>query len=401
MRPYLTNGPLHPLTFELTAKVPTPKEQLLHHWRAQLPGIQNHLPSGSLSSVPLVCSALLWQRLQEKTQELCAWLAPTLAQKQWEDTFHWTSTSSADVLSLDLAVVADNTDPSGWNLQWVEFQAFTSIVATIYTLANASREVWPVLDSLSNTDYDIFAPDWVAQYKQWVAPSPLSILLEEDPLNRPTSFDLETNAQLLSIPLVSPHDLQLSDKGLVARHSNHVALQPVSHIYNRLILGDTPQPEQLVSLLNFAPISWHCHPSWYYRINKRLLADLPLPPHLKCISADRWRELHRPAEDLVLKEKESYGGTAVKLQVTERELDTLDSPEKWLVQPRFTPLPLFIATDNQPVFGEIRCVVQLREDGSFKSFARFARLYRGKMASVKSAIGAPGEGLGILYGPPV
>ncbi|MDO9179464.1 MAG: hypothetical protein Q7U16_14280 [Agitococcus sp.] len=338
--------------------------------------------------------------LQERTEELCAWLTPKVHEQAWQEEMAWPGAPSADVVSLDLAVVTSDHHPSGWDLCWVEYQTFTSIAAAIHVLALASQDIWPELCNLRQDTAAVLNPQWLSEYRKWVAPCTSSIILEYAPHQQSTYFDLAANAHLLGVPLVEPRDLVLRPEGLYARTSQGSTVSPVNHIFNRLILSDDPNALQTQALLAHAPVSWHSHPAWFYRVHKGLLAEMPLPPGQRCASAEAWRSLGHAAEQLVLKAKFSFGGKAVKLHVTSQELDELAHPQDWMVQPRYQSASLFTASDGVPIFGEFRCIVQLCPKGHAVTLARFARLFRGSMASSKSWVGAPGEGLAVLYGPP-
>lgn len=88
------------------------------------------------------------------------------------------------------------------------------------------------------------------------------------------------------------------------------------------------------------------------------------------------------------------------LHVTAADLDALPNPTNWVVQPRYTPQPLFSARDGQPVFGEIRCVLALPAGEEPWLATQMLRLSRSVKASAAALAEAPGTGLALLYRPP-
>lgn len=394
----VSRAPVHPLTQELIARHPDARDRLVEAWGRFVPHPRAGVPRNVVSDVPLVASARLWALLQERTEQLCAWLTPQLEPQSWSHDPVWGAAPAADVLSLDLAVVASEEHPDGWDLRWVEFQAFTSIATSVYTLALASQELWPELASLRGDA--VLQPQWLQQYRQWVAPSAAGVILEHAPWQQSTRFDLAATSYWLGLPLIEPCQLVRDGARLRASLSKRAQPQAVEHVVNRLILNEDPQVSRTRELLAGADVGWHSHPAWFYRVHKGLLTQLPLAPAERCASAQHWRKLGRPANELVLKAMHSFGGKAVLLHITERELDQLARPEDWLVQPRYKSVPLAVASDGASVFGEIRCIVALQRGVAPWTAVRFARLFRGGMASSSSWTGAPGEGVAVVYGPP-
>ena len=392
----MTQGPLHPLTFELAARCPEPRGALLAEWNRLLGNPRFPVNPHWIGETPLIASPALIARIGRRLEDLLAWIAPRLRR---QDDPGWPLAPAADVLSADLAIVLAPEAEGGWDLRWVEMQTFTSLVSMIYTLHRAGAEQWRELNDLAFWDTPN-GEDWLAATRRWMAPEPGAILLENNPWSQPTRHDFEAAAHWFGVTVTEPGALRQRSGRLQRRDENDSWL-PVPHVANRLILHETPDRDEIQNLLVSVSPGWNSHPAWFYRIDKGVLPDLPLPSNEKCARGDRWRELGHPAERLVAKACHSYAGRSVRLNVDADTLDGLENPDGWIVQPRFSPAPLLQARDGAPLYGEIRCVLALPQDGAPPwTVCRLARMTRGPFASAASWSGAAGEGAVPLYAPP-
>ena len=388
----LDDHPLHPLDRELTKIEPNGRAQMHAGWKKRFSEAPLLLQDSFIADAPLVASSALMQELDAHTHALCRELAPLLTKPADDE---WASTPAADALALDFAIVQSEPGAARpWTLRCVEFQAFASIAATNRLVAEHAAEVWPQLRDLA--EHDGPTSDWLARMKLWVAPGTHNVLVERDPWGQKTAFDFQALERLTSIKVVDDRQLRLRNQVLQLNHEQSGAVA-VDHILNRLVLHTAPDADQ--QLLASARVSWHSHPRWYYRISKALMPGLNLPQANRCVLADDWRSLGVPAERLVLKATHSFGGADVHLHVTGAQLDALEHPRDWLVQPRFTPLPIRQASDGAPIFGELRCMVALMPGQRPWVASRIARLYRGDKAS-SSTFSSLGCGLAAVLSAP-
>jgi hypothetical protein len=370
---------------------------MLAAWGRLLGAPRFPIDPGSIGETPLVASQALIDILDGRLSALLGWLEPRLSRR---DDPTWPLAPAADVLCADLAIVQAPDTQRGWDLRWVEFQTFTSLVSTIYTLHRASAEVWPELGDL--TFWGRLRPglDWLEATRQWMAPEPGAILLENAPWSQATRPDFEAARHWFGLTVTDPKSLR-ARSGQLEHCDDSGRWHPVPHVANRLILHEVQQRFELEALLSSVSPSWNSHPAWYYRIDKGALPDLPLPPAERCERGDRWRDLGLPAESLVAKLCHSHSGRGVRLNLDASALDALDSPEDWIVQPRFSPAPQLKARDGAPLYAEIRCIVALRKEGGDPWLVcRLARMTRGTMVSTGSWAGAAGEGAVPVYAPP-
>lgn len=393
-----SHGPLHPLSFELADRHPEPRQAILNGWNRILGGARFPIPKSWIGETPLIASQDLIARLDQRVSDLVRWLKPLLAKR--EDPV-WPLAPAADVLSADLAIVRAPKTETGWDLRWVELQTFTSLVSMIYTLHLAAAALWPELEALRFSGARADGSPWVEATRKWMAPEPGSILLENSPWSQPTRHDFEAAQRWFDVIVTEPQSLR-AQSGILERHDEDGYWQPVPHIANRLILHEVPHRLEVEHLLSRVTTGWNSHPAWFYRIDKGAMPELPFPPQERCARGSRWRELDLPAESLVAKACHSYAGKSVRLNLSAEELDALESPESWVVQPRFEAAPLIRARDGTELCGEIRCVIALPKDGREEPWTvcRLARMTRGPMASSGTWTELPGEGAVPVYAPP-
>jgi hypothetical protein len=347
---------------------------------------------GWIGEIPLIGSQALIDRIDDRLRTLVAWLAPRLRR---QDDPVWPHAPAADVLTADLAIVAAPETEAGWDLRWVEIQTFTSLVSTIYTLHHAAAEVWPELAALA-----FWGPeerDWLAAAQTWMAPAADSILLESAPWSQPTRTDFEAAAHWFGLAVTDPQELRARG-AVLERRGEDGHWHAVPHVANRVILHEAPARAELQRLLARVTPTWNSHPAWYYRIDKAVMPELPLPPAERCARGRHWRELGLPPETLVAKAAHSHSGRAVRLALDRDALDALDA--NWIVQPRFAPMPLVTARDGVALYGEIRCVMALHAGRDPWLACRLVRLNRAPVTSTSAWSGAPGEGAVPLYEPP-
>ncbi len=350
----------------------------------------------SIGEMPLVGSRALIDRIDGRLRDLLRALGPRLARRPDPD---WPLAPAADVLSADLAVVAAPDTALGWDLRWVEFQTFTSLVSLIYTLHRASAELWPELAAMTFWEKGLTDEAWRAATRRWMAPEPGSILLEDAPWSQPTRPDFEAAQHWFGVSVTAPESLRVR-RGRLEHCDANGRWHPVPHIANRLILRESPERDALLAVLSPLTLGWHSHPVWYDRVHKGVMAEVPLPAGERCVRADRWRDLGLPAREPVAKRCYGRGGRGLRMRPDAAALDGLQAPEDWIVQPRFSPMPLLTARDGAPLYGEIRCVVALPEGGEPWLVCRLARMTRGPVTSAAGWSGAPGEGAVPIYAPP-
>jgi hypothetical protein len=352
-----------------------------------------HLPQAMLSDHYAIGNAALRQALERKIGRLLHALDPHL-QRERPD---WPG-ARADVLALDLAFVEHPRRP--FELAWVEIQAFTSMLPTFHTLHLAQRRLH-ALDACWSP-HDPLPPgvDWVTQLRRWVAPHHDTVLIEDRPRQRPTWPDLDAARHWWHVDVhdwraLVPTQGELACPGTRRRYR---------HVWNRLIPADLdPLDRRHAEALLMAAdrLTWHSHPAWYEGIHKGTLAQLPLAPHEAChwiedspLRADDFAH----AERWVAKSVGGHSGSGLLLAPTAAQLRALTTPRQWIVQNRFRQVPIGRhPVSGQPLFGELRCMLGLRDGYAPWVMGWMLRLSTNGIATMSGRHTRPGEGMTLLY----
>lgn len=371
------------------------RERQRAQWRRIHGGGVEPPPRRMLAEHPLVASARLQAALDRRVDEIVAFVRAALPRMR-ATIDGWPHLGAPDVVCADLAIVVDPAQPGGWGLSWVEFQAFTSIVATMHTLHLGAGAIWPEVRDWSAWSLPAGARDWFAALRAWSARAD-GIVLEWAPERQLSRFDLQAASRMFDLPLVDPRRLARDGRTLAYRDADGTA-RAVRHVFNRLVMHELDDRDAFIRTAAQAEVSWHSHPAWYYGMSKAWLPALTRGGPAPCAFAPDWRALGLPAAALVAKDANSHGGVGVRLNVDASALDALGAG--WIVQPRYTPQPLFLARDGHPVTGEIRCIIALPEGQAPWLACQLIRLSRDAKSSASHLGDLPGSGATLLYRPP-
>lgn len=394
--------PFHALTFELQQGAAQSKLRIHQLW-AQLAGTA-FVPEQPVlfSEWPIVASQTLQDKLMQRVESLCQVLKPHL-QAQVMQTKGWQYGSAADVLTVDYAIICDDEhgegDAAAWDIRLVEFQAFTSLLTMGYRMQQVHSQLWPQLADCPPWTVRESEQDWLRICRSWIAGGDSPALLEYRPWQRGTLFDLHAASVLWNLPIIEPHQITVDDKGHLFSNQNGAALQH-DKIFNRLILSELDDGDQFLHQLQSAKLQWHCHPAWYFLVHKGLAAELTIPFEPENVKANQWRSLHLPAQKLVAKNIYSCGGKDLRIAPDAQELDQLDQAENWLVQPRYRPYPVMSNKSGEPVYAEVRLIIQMNEPTKPRVAMQIVRMYYAAQASASFFQGREGEGSTILHSPP-
>ena len=352
-----------------------------------------HLPQSQLSDHYATGNRTLLAMLQGKIAHLLDGLGPQLhpSRSPWPG-------ARADVLALDLAFVEHAQQP--FDLAWVEIQAFTSMLPTFHTMHLAQRPLHGLDAHWLPHDPVPPGSDWVEHLRRWVAPKPATVLIEDRPRERMTWPDLDAARHWWQVAVHDWSEL-MPAHGLLyhpgtARH--------YSHVWNRLILSDLDLFERRraeATLMAADKLGWHSHPAWYEGIHKGSLADVRLGEHEAChwietspLRANGWHQ----AEAWVAKAVGGHSGGGLLLAPTPEQLAALPTPRQWIVQNRFRQVPIGAHPDTQqPLFGEVRCMLGLAENRAPWVMAWIMRLSTDGIATMSGRKTVPGEGMTALY----
>lgn len=391
--------PFHALSFELQKSAAQSKESIHHLW-AQCAG-SSHLPAEPVlfSEWPLIASQRLQDMLTQRVAALCDILKPNL-QAELMRTKGWQHASAADVLTVDYAIIFDEEgDTDAWDIRLVEFQAFTSLLTMGYRLHQAHSQLWPQLADCPPWQKISGNLDWLQTCRAWVAGGDNPALLEYQPWQRGTLFDLHATSVLWNLPIVEPHQIEINVDGLLFSKQNGKRIQH-DKILNRLILSELDDNDAFLKQVQAAKVNWHSHPAWYFLVHKGLASEIKIPFEPENVRGHKWRDLNLAARQLVAKNIFSCGGKDLRISPSEQELDQLDQAENWLVQPRYRPYPVMTNKAGEKVYAEVRLIVKLDQTKQAWIAMQIVRMYCAEQASASFFQGREGEGANILHRPP-
>ncbi len=399
--------PFHDLTFELQKQAPQSKARIHQLW-ANL-AATSHVPAEPVlfSEWPLIASQRLQDKLTQRVTALCKVLQPKL-KAELVQTQGWQHPQAADVLTVDYAIIVDEEDGAdGWDIRLVEFQAFTSLLTMGYRLHQAHSQLWPQLASCPPWQTYGEDQDWLNACRPWLAGGNNPALLEYQPWQRGTLFDLHASSVLWNLPIIEPHQIEIDTRGRLISNKNG---QRTLHdkVLNRLILSELKAGGQdcgqdggrFAHQLQSADVNWHSHPAWYFLVHKGLASEIKIPFEPINVRGHQWRDLNLPAHHLVAKNIFSCGGKDLRIGPSAQELDQLEQPENWLIQPRYRPYPVMTNQAGEKVYAELRLIVQLRAEAQPWIAMQIVRMYCAEQASASFFQGREGEGANILHRPP-
>jgi hypothetical protein len=352
-----------------------------------------HLPQTQMSDQYACGNDALRLALSAKVAHLLDALAPQLdpARTRWLG-------AQPDVLALDLAFVEHAHDP--FELAWVEIQAFTSMLPTFHTLHLAQRELHRLAPTWLPHDVLPAGVDWVEHMRQWVAPHASTVLVEDHPRARFNWPDLDAARHWWNVDVHDWREL-VPDHGYLRCPQTS---RRYTHVWNRLIFSDLPsldRPRAETLFMAANRLGWHSHPAWYDGIHKGSLAEISLPAHEAChwvedspLRAAEWAG----ADAWVAKSVAGHSGGGLLLAPTAAELRALPTPRQWIVQNKFQQVPIGCHPHSQqPLFGEVRCMLGLRPGQPPWIMAWLLRCSTNGIATLTGRQTAPGEGMTLLY----
>ncbi len=374
--------------------------------RAWQLGLGEKSPGEPLGAAPLHLRPELCMRLSRRVHALVNWLAHPAS--------HWQRAAdpAMDVLCADLAVVRDPTHPSGWDLRWVEFQAFTSVAASVDWLHELAAGQWPEVAGLDPHGAGLAPAAWAKAWREWAAggqPPTQVRVLEHAPQRQRTRWDFVALEQRHGWTLAEPGDLRPvapGQLGLYCRTSGQV----VTAIVNRVVPPTYPGREgaDWAAIQAQVGVRWHSPPALFERVHKGLMPAWhrsDASQQLDAADVTVWEQLACAPEELVLKPCQGFGGAAVDLHPTLERLQTLAReavPGSWIVQRRYPALPVMEAEDGAPLALEIRLMLDTRLPMAPVCMSRLGRLSRLGVTTKANASGwrgLPGEGLALLLSP--
>lgn len=348
------------------------------------------LSTDTLSDYLVLGTKSLKQKIDQKCQQLIQDLHPLL---------HSYPLPNPDVLTLDLAF-CQTLEGEGWDLAWVEAQAFTSMLGSFGSLLAAHQHLGHFNHQTSH-DLLPLNVSWHEHARHWMAPHSANVLIEDKPWERVGFGDFQATQYWWGCDIVDWRQLEAQD-GWIIDPQNQTIYQ---HINNRLIFSDLNKEDVPLAKHLYRQayrVSWHSHPAWYEILHKGSLVEAQLQNHEQCYwieDSDETLFTQNP-QDWVFKEIHGHSSEQVLLSPTLHDFYRLRITQKrWLMQKRFYQIPLGKTKNKIPLYGEIRCMIGLKPSQPPFVLAYLMRLNQNGIATLSHRIKQEGEGLTLLVFP--
>lgn len=211
------------------------------------------------------------------------------------------------------------------------------------------------------------------------------VLLEIKPHAQKTRIDFYCTEAMTGIKTVCI--TEVIQEGRFLFYMNEGQKTRIRRIYNRVIMDELKAAKTTLGpvfdMTADLDVEWATHPNWFYRISKFTLPYLQHP----CIPETRFlREISMLPEDLenyVLKPLFSFAGQGVIIDVTAKDIESIQDPENWILQKKVNYAPCIITPDEASKV-EIRMMYIWKDGASRPTLAtNLARLSKGKMIGVR------------------
>ncbi len=271
--------------------------------------------------------------------------------------------------------------------QLVEMQGFPSLFAFQIFLAEHAAHYAGVPENYSTYVNGYTKIDYVQLLKEIiVADCALEnvILLDIFPEQQKTKMDFYCTEDLIGIKTVCV--TKLIEEGNQLYYNNNGKQTLIKRIYNRLIMDDLNQQQNVVTLIDLTKpfdVKWITHPNWFYRISKHTLPLVHHPFVPQTFFLNEVKQLPDGLENYVLKPLFSFAGMGVIIDVTQDDIDNVKDPENWILQ-RKVKYADVIKTPDGNAKAEIRLFYFWKKEWKRpKAIHNLARLSKGEMIGTR------------------
>lgn len=288
-------------------------------------------------------------------------------------------------LSLDFGIYEDENGEISPML--IEMQGFPSLYGFQNHLANHYKDAYaldkhltPFFNELNEAEYFNLLRKVIVGN---VSPKQV-VLMDVDAFEQATTIDFLISAEKLGIKVLQLTDIKREGKSLYYYENNEKI--KIKRIYNRLIF-DEVAADLSVFEQGFDPreeldVEWITHPNWFYRVSKYTMPYLSGKYVPKTIFLNEISEWPANLQDYVLKPLFSFAGSGVIIDITPRDIATINDPENWILQRKVDYEPV-LKSPNGGVKVELRLMYLWPDGEDPKLCINLTRLSRGKMIGVR------------------
>lgn len=212
------------------------------------------------------------------------------------------------------------------------------------------------------------------------------ILLELFPHEQKTKVDFYFTAEYTGISIICLTELIKEGNDLFYIKDKRKI--QIKRIYNRIIFDDLQQQKKEIQaigqiLFEDLNVEWVPHPNWFYRISKYTLPFIQHPYVPTTWFLNELKQVPPDLENYVLKPLFSFAGQGVVIDVTPKDIESVQDPENWILQKK-VKYAAVIDTPNEPAKAELR-IFYFWKEGDARPIAtnNLARLSKGKMIGVR------------------
>lgn len=180
------------------------------------------------------------------------------------------------------------------------------------------------------------------------------IILELFPEKQKTRIDFVLTEKFLGIETVCLTNI--IKEGTRLYYKKEGKKIPVKRIYNRVILDELEQHQQLETsfkMTDEVDVTWVTHPDWFFKTSKVVLPWLNHSNVPKSYYADEMPE-GADLKNYVLKPLYSFAGQGVKLAPTASDIASLKNSHNYILQKKVSYAPAFLDFNNDLARAEIR-----------------------------------------------
>ncbi|MCM4150144.1 hypothetical protein DHD05_00955 [Arenibacter sp. N53] len=351
----------------------------------------NHKPPFRIAETPIFIPKYLKKRLLEACDQvnnvICQPNFKELTKNALQDASQLVPGEDGHTtfLQMDFGICLDENGKL--MPQMVEVQGFPTLYFFQELMAKGYRDHFNIPSNYHHLN-NITSTEYVEKLREIIVgdcPPENVILLEIEPHKQATQIDFLATAHHLGIKVVCISELITEGKNVFYTNDKGQKIQ-VHRIYNRVIFDELFKRDDLQREFDFTKeynVEWIGHPNWFFRISKFTMPLINSPYVPPCHFLHQLEQYPEDLENYVLKPLFSFAGSGVLINVTKKDLDTVQNRENYILQKKVAYAPA-IKTPTEPAKCEIR-MLMIWEKGEKRARVvnNLVRISKGEMVGVR------------------
>lgn len=222
------------------------------------------------------------------------------------------------------------------------------------------------------------------------------ILLEINPEKQKTRIDFYVTEKYTGVKTVNLFDLK--SRGDKLYYNNNGIETEIKRIYNRVIFDelDNLSEKPQFDFHREYDVKWLGHPNWFFRISKHTLPFFNSQYSPECQFLSDFDYKSADLSQYVLKPLYSFAGSGVKIDISEKDLESISEPQNYIIQRKVEYKPILKTPDGYSK-AEIRMMMLWKDQPVLVN--NLLRTSKGKMMGVDFNKGHNWIGSNIVYHP--